>query len=76
MPEKLHVGVVGGGIGRHHVRAYQHLPEQFKVVAICDLEQEKLDKLKTQYTYVDTTRDYGSLVDRSDLDAVVDRSER
>ena len=41
MTERLRVAVVGAGIGTHHVYAYQGLPDQFDVVAVCDIDQDK-----------------------------------
>jgi predicted dehydrogenase len=41
MPEKIRVAVVGSGIGKSHITAYQNLPEQYNVVAICDIDEPK-----------------------------------
>lgn len=41
MNKKLHVGVVGAGIGRQHLDAYRALPEQFDIAAICDLDEAR-----------------------------------
>jgi predicted dehydrogenase len=41
MAERLRVAVVGAGIGKHHVYAYQGLPDHFEVVAVCDIDQDK-----------------------------------
>ena len=38
---KLRVGVVGGGVGQAHVRAYQSLPKRFEVIAVCDIDKAK-----------------------------------
>jgi predicted dehydrogenase len=37
----LRVGVVGCSIGRQHVVAFQSLPAQFQVTAVCDIDQAK-----------------------------------
>lgn len=39
---KIKVAVVGLGIGQSHLQAYEALPQQFEVVALCDLDEEKL----------------------------------
>jgi predicted dehydrogenase len=41
MSPALRVGVVGCGVGRQHVAAFQSLPSQFQVTALCDVDQEK-----------------------------------
>ena len=41
MSERLRVAVVGGGIGVYHINAYKSLPEQYDLVAICDIDQAK-----------------------------------
>jgi predicted dehydrogenase len=42
---KIRIGVVGSGIGQSHVEAYQSLPDLFEVVAICDLDRARAEKL-------------------------------
>ncbi len=39
MSDVFRVGVVGCGIGRQHVAAYRSLPSQFRVTAVCDIDQ-------------------------------------
>ena len=70
MPERLHVGVVGGGIGRHHVRAYQRLPEQFKVVAICDLDGDRAREVATEHDVPRVFTDLEELCRVDDLDVI------
>ena len=41
MPERLKVGVVGGGIGRQHIAAYKSLSERFEVVTFCDNDTKR-----------------------------------
>jgi predicted dehydrogenase len=41
MSEVFRVGVVGCSVGRQHVAAFQSLPSQFLVAAVCDLDQAK-----------------------------------
>lgn len=41
MIAKLRIGVVGSGIGRQHIAAYQSLPDLFQVVALCDVDESK-----------------------------------
>ena len=37
----LKVGVVGAGIGRHHLNGYRALANQVEVVALCDLNEAR-----------------------------------
>jgi predicted dehydrogenase len=41
MNNKLRVGIVGVGIGRRHFQSFQQLPEQFEVIALCDLSEAR-----------------------------------
>jgi predicted dehydrogenase len=41
MNEPFRVGVVGCGIGKLHILAYQNLPEQFQIMAACDVNEAK-----------------------------------
>jgi len=41
MSQALRVGVVGCGVGRQHVAAFQGLPSQFEVAALCDTDPAK-----------------------------------
>jgi predicted dehydrogenase len=41
MSEVFRVGVIGCSVGRQHVAAFQSLPTQFRVTAVCDLDQAK-----------------------------------
>ncbi len=70
MPEKLRVGVVGGGIGRHHVRAYQCLPDQFEVVAICDLDGDRAREVATAHDVPRVFTDLEELCRVDDLDVI------
>jgi predicted dehydrogenase len=46
--EKIRAGVIGLGIGRHHIRGYQSHPAA-QVVAICDLDELRLAEIGAQY---------------------------
>jgi predicted dehydrogenase len=45
---KIRVGVVGLGIGRHHIAGYQAHPEA-EVVSIADLDEARLQEIGDQY---------------------------
>src|SRR5262249_28198732 len=38
---KLRVAVVGGGIGKSHIMAFQKLPDQFELSTFCDIDADK-----------------------------------
>jgi predicted dehydrogenase len=44
----IRVGVIGLGMGRHHIAAYQSHP-QARVVAIADLDEDRLRQIGDQY---------------------------
>jgi predicted dehydrogenase len=46
--DKIRVGVIGLGIGRHHIRGYQTHPDA-AVVAIADLDEARLAEIGDQY---------------------------
>ena len=67
--KKIHVGVIGLGVGEQHLKTYLKLAE-CRVEAICDLSQEKLDRCKTDYPGIDLTTNAEDLLSRSDIDLV------
>jgi predicted dehydrogenase len=70
MSAPLKVGVVGCGIGRPHVEAYRSLPEQFEVVALCDLDEERLRGAAAAYAIPRATTDFRALCAMDDLDVI------
>jgi predicted dehydrogenase len=70
MEYKLHIGVVGSGIGRAHIQAYQMLPERFDVVAICDSDETRAHEVATMHDIPYVLTDLGDLCQREDLDVI------
>jgi predicted dehydrogenase len=70
MTNTLHVGVVGSGIGRQHIDAYQTLSDQFDVVAICDIDEARAQKVATSYNIPHVVSDLTELCHRDDLDLI------
>ncbi len=67
--DKIRVGVIGLGIGRHHIRGYQTHPAA-EVVAIADLDEARLDEIGAQY---DVDKRYTSgeqMLEQGGLDVV------
>ena len=65
------VAVVGvGGWGKNLARNYYQIPES-RLRYICDLDQNKLDYMSSQYPGVRTTRRFDDLLEDDELQAVV-----
>lgn len=67
---KYKVAVVGGGIGRFHLDGYKALPDQFEILAICDLNQDKARSLAGEYNIPRVTTDLTDLYQMDDLDLI------
>src|SRR5580765_2463102 len=70
MAARLRVGVVGCGIGRQHLDAYQTLPELFEVAALCDVDPAKARETAAAYSIGRVLTDLDSLLRLHDLDVV------
>jgi predicted dehydrogenase len=68
--EKLRIGVIGGGIGESHIQAFQSLPEQFEVLAICDIDQAKARTLAETCHIPRIVADLSHLCRMDDLDVI------
>ncbi len=67
--DTLRVGIVGLGIGRHHLRAYQQIPG-IEVVAVADTDPKRLEEFGAANNIPNLYDDYKPLVARDDLDVV------
>ena len=68
--DKLKVAIVGLGIGRSHLWAYGALPEQFEVVALCDIDQAKAEAVAETNGIATVVTDLSELCRRDDLDVI------
>ncbi len=66
----LKVGVVGAGIGRHHLKAYQTLPSEVEIVALCDLNEARLTEIANTYKVPLRYTDYNELFASGEIEAV------
>lgn len=66
----LKVGVVGAGIGRHHLNGYQALPKDVEVVALCDLNEARLAEIANTYRVPQRFSDYHELFASGEIEAV------
>jgi predicted dehydrogenase len=66
----INIGVVGCGYwGPNHIRNFDELPEA-NLTTVCDLDENRLQKLQTKYPYLETTQDFTALLQNS-VDAIV-----
>jgi predicted dehydrogenase len=71
MSHLLKVAVVGCGIGRSHiVEGYLPNADKFTVVALCDLDQERLDKIGDEFGIERRTRSCADLLAMGDVDII------
>ena len=66
---RLKVGVVGGGVGASHIDAYQQLPDHYEVAAICDINEERAQKIASEKHIATSTTRLADLL-ALDLDLV------
>ncbi|MCK5851466.1 Gfo/Idh/MocA family oxidoreductase, partial [bacterium] len=66
--KKIKVGIVGVGRGQYLARGMSNIPEM-KLVAFCDVQKEKLEKVGKELK-VDTYTDYDKFLEH-DMDAVI-----
>lgn len=69
MERKLGYAVVGLGIGMAHVDAAA-ASEHADLIAVCDLIQEKLDRVKAYHPDVKTYTDFDEMLKNEDIDIV------
>lgn len=70
MQEKLRVAVVGGGVGRSHIEAYQSLSDRYEVVAFCDIDETKARDVAQQFNIPHVYTAYKDVCARDDLDII------
>ena len=70
MSEKWRIGVIGGGIGRAHIRAYANLADWFEVVAICDIDRDRAREIAEKYDVARVCTDLADLCRMADVDVI------
>jgi predicted dehydrogenase len=68
--ERIRVAVVGGGVGQQHISAFQQLPEQFEVVALCDIDVDKARAAAAKHNVPRVAGDIAQLCRMDDLDVI------
>lgn len=69
MSKKVGYAVVGLGVGMSHAKAAAK-SENADLIAVCDLKQEKLDKVKEMFPDTLTYLDFDEMLKNPDIDAV------
>lgn len=67
----VRLGIVGGSRGGVYRNVSSFLPEQSRVVALCDQNQDVLDRWKGELPNLKTYRDLTAMLGDDDIDAVV-----
>lgn len=71
MSEVKSVAVVGCNIGRSHIlEGYAPRPERWRLAAVCDLNQERLDKVADEFSVESRTQHFDELLGRDDIDVI------
>jgi predicted dehydrogenase len=66
----LKVAVVGAGIGSQHIKAYQNLPDQFDLIALCDIDPAKASQVARELNVKEVVHDFRDLLPRTDIDVI------
>ncbi len=69
MSKKVGYAVVGLGVGMNHARA-AFKSENADLIAVCDLNKERLDKAKEEFSEVLTYTDFDEMLKNPDVDCV------
>ena len=68
--KKVRIGVIGNGIiGEHHLATYAKIPEA-EVVALCDINEARMNEMGDKYGVERRTANIGKLLLMDDIDAV------
>lgn len=70
MSKKLRVGVVGLHWGRAHIPPYQQLPDQFEVIAVCDIDEERARAAAKEFNIPQVFTDFTAMCAHDDLDVI------
>jgi len=70
MTDKIRVGVIGIGIGKAHIEAFQSLPDLFEVPAICDIDGGKARQVAKTYHIPRVATDLADLCRMDDLHVI------
>lgn len=66
----LNVAIIGAGIGKSHLESFAQLPQAYKVLQICDLDEARGQTLAATQPGVAFTTDLGSVLTDPEIDIV------
>ena len=65
------VAVIGAGIGRSHItEGYLAHPDKFRVIVICDLDEERMNKLADEFNIERRTTKFDDVLAMDDVDII------
>ena len=68
---KIRAGIIGtGGISHCHMEGYKALSDRVEVVAVCDIDEEKVKAYAKQYDVARWYTDYNEMMAKEQLDCV------
>jgi predicted dehydrogenase len=71
MAEIKNVAVIGCGIGRLHINeGYAKHPDKFRVLAICDLDDARLERIHSEFPVPRRTKSFAEVLAMKDVDIV------
>lgn len=70
MTEPLNVAIVGCGIGHMHAQAYRSLPDMFRLMAVCDIDEPKARQFAAMYEIPRVVGDLADLCLMDDIDVI------
>jgi predicted dehydrogenase len=71
MSKIWNVAIVGCGIGRTHIHeGYSRHPDKFKVLALCDLNPERMAEVAAEFNIPRQTTSFADLLAMEDLDII------
>ncbi|MBE6541561.1 MAG: Gfo/Idh/MocA family oxidoreductase [Ruminococcaceae bacterium] len=69
--EKIKVGIIGtGGISQVHMGGYKALPDRVEVVAVCDIDENKVKNYAAKYDVPRWYTDFNEMMAKENLDCV------
>jgi predicted dehydrogenase len=71
MNKKIRVGIIGtGNISTYHMAGYKKLSDKCEVVAVCDIDEDKVKSYAQKYSISNYYTDYNEMLSEQELDAV------
>ena len=65
------VAVIGGGVGRLHIaEGYRRLTDKFRVLALCDIDAERLEKVGAEFAVPRRTPSFDAVLRMDDVEIV------